>query len=242
MAKPADTRQMIERLKELLVKATPGPWRAYVSNAEEGMPKAYGISNGNPGGAICHVWKLPEWSTRTLTADAELIAEAVNFVRDHIATIETLTPSAAGEGERAKAYTENGLDYVQYEIERVISRRVMEDRINGYTLEMAEELAAVARTALASLASPPQPHPDIEGLAREIEEGLAHAIMWHTAKGVPGDFGRLEARLPLEVTRVAAPKIIAWLREHGFAPSKALTLPCAEIRREPEMKTIGGGE
>jgi DNA-directed RNA polymerase subunit RPC12/RpoP len=81
----------------------------------------------------------------------------------------TSKESDVSEGvERAKVYAENGLDFVQYEIERVISRRVLEDRINGYTLEMAQELAAVAREALAAL-SPPLPSPGVERL-KAIEE------------------------------------------------------------------------
>lgn len=88
---------MIERLRELLAKATPGPWVCYI------RPTGYTIASFEC--LITNVQRDPvvlqeTWDRQT--ADAQLITETINSLPDLLNQLETLMARA----EKAEAESE----------------------------------------------------------------------------------------------------------------------------------------
>lgn len=144
---------------------------------------------------------------------------------DLLATLETLTPSA-GEVERAMSNGEAALFGIISKMHTAWMRRnELMGQQGGFELiekmanlldEIADDVPALWKAATASLASPPLPHPDIEGRAREM---LAAAC------DVPdGSFANLirTGQIGVQADLTTAIRGIV----------KALSLPTTEIRRE----------
>jgi hypothetical protein len=186
---PTDTP--IERLKGLLAKATSSRvWGARgfevveVSDPDERPePSLRWHVHANGVGSWPIAWFYEE-------KDARLWSEAVNFVRNHIATIERL-PSAAGEGERLfreqTRIVKKLCDIIDCEAEDV-------GHGLGSSMDALRELGPVNDKALAHLATlPSEPLPasqeGIEGRARReaLEEAarIADAMYAHSDRDTP---------------------------------------------------------